>query len=467
MDKNLIIRALRQSALFQHLSEDELLQIATISKLRQYFPDDTIVWQGKASDSLFVIVNGIVAVKKIISQEKEHLLAYLMPGFTFGEVGILDNQPRSATVSALSDVDVLVIRRDDFMEILYKSPSVAVELAKMLGRYLVETSKRNAMANRNVRLILIINLAGHSGATTLGTLTAYKLAQKTGGKGTVYFEYPNPVNLLNDLQFPKNTRLFHHPAGFDVMAEKEETYSPIPNSARTTLMLDQVMQSHENIIIGIQGKMDENISLIMEYARQVLIIASPDATVFEAGKELRKNLKKTLSQDQSSVFLVLNHPDNDQQLPEYQEKEADFCIPFLEGFPVHEKLLDKEISLPSSLKDTMELITDRLERTNQISVFIPTTVDVKVASDTSAYVTETLNFLAERFGGATCREAQGVWNSETAGLVGETVHIVSTYVTNTDLKKYLDEVVDFIKKLKVILHQEAMALEVNQKLTLI
>ena len=83
------------------------------------------------------------------------------------------------------------------------------------------------------------------------------------------------------------------------------------------------------------------------------------------------------------------------------------------------------------------------------------------------HVGQTLNFLAERFGGATSREANGVWLSEAAGLVGEQVHIVESYMSQTDLNRHLDEVVAYVKHLKHTLRQEAMALEVDRKLTLI
>ena len=52
-------------------------------------------------------------------------------------------------------------------------------------------------------------------------------------------------------------------------------------------------------------------------------------------------------------------------------------------------------------------------------------------------------------------------------MVGEKVFIVHTYITHEDMNLYLDEVIEFIKVLKVELKQEAMALEVNDKLTLI
>jgi hypothetical protein len=52
-------------------------------------------------------------------------------------------------------------------------------------------------------------------------------------------------------------------------------------------------------------------------------------------------------------------------------------------------------------------------------------------------------------------------------LVGEKLFKVHTYATSDDLQRYLDEVVDYVREIKAELKQEAMAIEVNQKLTLI
>jgi len=88
-------------------------------------------------------------------------------------------------------------------------------------------------------------------------------------------------------------------------------------------------------------------------------------------------------------------------------------------------------------------------------------IAVDQAFDTTTYVEQTLAFLGERFGGATSKPASGVWRSEMAGLVGETVYLVETYATEADLMTHLDAVVAYIKQLKHELGQEAMALEVD------
>ena len=124
-------------------------------------------------------------------------------------------------------------------------------------------------------------------------------------------------------------------------------------------------------------------------------------------------------------------------------------------------------SVSEAVAHVITTLIDRIDRSHQLVLYIPTTLAVDQTFDTTAYVERTLTFLGARFGGATSKQASGVWRSEMAGLVGETVYLVQTYATEADLMMHLDAVVAFIKGLKHELGQEAMALEVDQKLILI
>jgi hypothetical protein len=127
----------------------------------------------------------------------------------------------------------------------------------------------------------------------------------------------------------------------------------------------------------------------------------------------------------------------------------------------------KDVSLPKPLANVLETIVDRLGRTCEIAIYIPTTLEVDQSIDTTCYVNDTLAFLGERFGGATSSQAQGVWDSEGAGLVNEVIYIVCLFVTPEEMNQHLDAVLDYVARLKETLKQEAMALEVDQKLMLV
>jgi hypothetical protein len=214
---------------------------------------------------------------------------------------------------------------------------------------------------------------------------------------------------------------------------------------------------------------DENISIMLDYANQVIILCPPVEDLWKNVEELKKQLKKYVRPEETVVFTVLSRSKPEFAEVPFHESSIDFEIPYMSDFPsltIEDDDYD-ELRIPNDLVQMMTTFIDRLERTNQIGIFIPTTIDVDKAIDTSTYVERTLNFLAERFGGATSKEVSGVWNSDKAGLVGEKVFFVYTYVTLGAMTKYMDEVIEYVKELKVELKQEAMALEVNRKLTLI
>lgn len=466
-----IIRALQNCELFKHLPENELEVIAAKAKMRQFFPDEVIVWQGNPSDSLFLVTNGIVTVKRIINENEEQILNYLMAGNTFGEIGILENKPRSATVAALSDVDVVVIRRADFIDILYQFPSVAIELAKMLGRYLVDSNRRRSRGNSNIKLILLFDVFGSLGATSVGISLAKVLHQRTKHK-TVYTEYPVPQKLIADLHISRKEKIYHHPAGFDILLSQEERF--FSDKVKTTMMLDTLINDYENIIITLNENIDENqdgivdqdIAMMLDYAKQIIMFCPPEPSVWGHVEEIQKKLRKRIRTNETNIFTLINYCSEEYKDVAFPYP-VDFQLPYLTAFPPLRDMHAKEVSIPTPLLDIFGTLADRLERTNNIAMYIPTTVDVDKQIDTTLYVEKTLKFFGERFGGATSKQAQGVWNSEHVGLVGETVFIVNSYVTQADLNKYLDEVIDYVKEIKVELKQEAMALEVNQKLTLI
>jgi CRP-like cAMP-binding protein len=469
-EKHNKIKALKGTSLFSKLPDAALIDIASKSKIRQFFPNETIVWQGKPSDSLFIIINGIVVVKKVISSDKEQIFAYLMPGNTFGEVGILENQPRSATVAALSDVDVLVIRRNDFLDMLHSYPNIAIELAKMLGKYLIESNRRQSRGNRNAKVILIFNVASDAGGTTIGNA----LCRVVFGKSelpTVYAEYPTPQQIMAELNIKHRGNIYKHDTGYDILLSPED--SAMPAAARTTLLLDNLLNDYNYIVINLQGnsQIDENIAMMLDYVNQILIITPPIDEYWERVEQLQRQIKRHVRIDEVTVFTIVN-----KAKPEYEkivfEKNPDFEIPYLTNLcllPASSETSQETVieDVPVALGQALSTIVDRLERVNQIGIYIPTTIATNQEMDTSDYVQAALNFLAERFGGATSKEAKGVWNSEEVGLVDEKVYLVYTYATRSDMNKYLDEVVEYVKEIKTQLSQEAMALEVNNKLTLI
>jgi hypothetical protein len=158
---------------------------------------------------------------------------------------------------------------------------------------------------------------------------------------------------------------------------------------------------------------------------------------------------------------VVNRPhQNYQDTP--APGQSDFDLPFLAELSV-----DQDDTFPEPLAEMTQAIVDRLGRTSDIAVYIPTTIDVDQRIDTTSYVKDTLAFMGDRFGGATSSQAEGVWDSEETGLVNEVVYIVRSFVTQEDMNQHLNVMLEYVAKMKEALHQEAMAIEVDRKLMLV
>lgn len=133
--------------LFKGLDEEMLAKLAGIINKKVAKAGQRIIREGDLGDELFVLKMGLVKVVKTTLEREE----YTITTFTsddnvfFGELALLDNETRSATVEALTDVELLVIHRDDFLKLGEEEPYIGLlitrELGKVVGRRLRSASQ--------------------------------------------------------------------------------------------------------------------------------------------------------------------------------------------------------------------------------------------------------------------------------------------------------------------------------------
>jgi CRP-like cAMP-binding protein len=131
--------ALRNVPLFAGLESTDLQRLGRILVPRQYEPGEVIIREGDEAVGFFVISSGKVRVVKDLSGDKEQALATLTPGEFFGETALLDGYPRTASVQAVEKTECLALTRWDFMSELKGSPTMAVEIVRVLARRLRQT----------------------------------------------------------------------------------------------------------------------------------------------------------------------------------------------------------------------------------------------------------------------------------------------------------------------------------------
>lgn len=127
---------LRRVPLFTHLGDHELARVSAAARDRSYPKNSVILFEDDPGDALFVVVAGQVKVVLIGEDGREVILAVLGDGDFFGEMSLIDDEPRSAHVIAMEDSSLLVLRREDFQTALEEHPRIAVGLLRALSRRL-------------------------------------------------------------------------------------------------------------------------------------------------------------------------------------------------------------------------------------------------------------------------------------------------------------------------------------------
>jgi signal transduction histidine kinase len=168
---------------FKGLAEDELQKMATASQFHTYPPKHVLCCEGAYEDIFYIIADGSAVISKAISeQEGEHILRIAGKGDLIGEMALIQNAPRSATVRTLTEFTALEMGKKDFETLLSRSPSMAINiirttLDRMLSndqlaiRDLQNTNKVLRQLDRNK--LEFIQVAAHELRTPLTVLKGY------------------------------------------------------------------------------------------------------------------------------------------------------------------------------------------------------------------------------------------------------------------------------------------------------
>jgi len=132
----------KKMPLFAELDDRELASLAGVAKTRRYAKDDVIFHADESGDVFCIIREGKVKITMISPEGKEIILSMMGPGEFFGEMSLLDDEPRSATVVALEPLELVTIWRSDFLEILRENFGITKKILIELSRRVRKTSNR-------------------------------------------------------------------------------------------------------------------------------------------------------------------------------------------------------------------------------------------------------------------------------------------------------------------------------------
>ena len=127
---------LARVGLFAELSADELAVLWVRLRRRMFAKDQIIFAEGDPGTSLYLVETGRVKISLASPEGKELVLNILGPGDFFGELALLDGEPRSADAVAQEPSQLLLLGREDFVSFVESSPMVAMGLLTAVGRWL-------------------------------------------------------------------------------------------------------------------------------------------------------------------------------------------------------------------------------------------------------------------------------------------------------------------------------------------
>jgi CRP/FNR family transcriptional regulator, cyclic AMP receptor protein len=131
---------LERNRLFRGLPAPTIGQIAALSVRRPYAAGSIIFSQGDAGDALYGVITGRVRISASGPDGREMFLNIMEPGDTFGEIALLDGNPRTAAASVMAPSEMLIIARDPFLALMQREPQVAVHLLRLLCQRIRWTS---------------------------------------------------------------------------------------------------------------------------------------------------------------------------------------------------------------------------------------------------------------------------------------------------------------------------------------
>ena len=147
------LELLRTVPIFSELTEGDIQALARLALRKRYPKDSVVFFENEEGDFFFMILDGRIKVTILGDDGREVILSLLGAGDFFGEMALLDNEPRSATAIAVEDSELLSLHRTDFQSVLSDKTSIASSLMRIL-------SGRLRKANHQISTLALLDVYG-------------------------------------------------------------------------------------------------------------------------------------------------------------------------------------------------------------------------------------------------------------------------------------------------------------------
>jgi len=144
---------LRNVPIFSELSDGDVATLARVATRRRYPKDTVVFFENEEGDFFFMILEGRIKVTILGDDGREIILSVLSAGDFFGEMALLDNEPRSATAIAIEESELLSLHRTDFQNVISDNKAIMSALIKIL-------TARLRRANHQISTLALLDVYG-------------------------------------------------------------------------------------------------------------------------------------------------------------------------------------------------------------------------------------------------------------------------------------------------------------------
>ncbi|HNX78039.1 MAG TPA: methyl-accepting chemotaxis protein [Candidatus Rifleibacterium sp.] len=182
------IQFLRQVNLFKSLSDKALLDLSAITIEQNIPPKNVVFKEGDKGDALYIVKSGKVNILKRNNSGVDSVLVSLGKGAVIGDMAIIDEQPRSASVATIQETTFFIITKDDFRNLLADVPDISFQILKLTTERLRATNQHlkelEASTNQMEDVIRVITKIARK--SNLLSLNASIEAARVGEAGRAF-----------------------------------------------------------------------------------------------------------------------------------------------------------------------------------------------------------------------------------------------------------------------------------------
>src|SRR5438105_9422405 len=326
---------LRTMDIFEALSSEELETIAQLLRERRLAEAEVLCRQGDAGDALFIVTGGRIRLSTTDPSGNEKVLTFFTDGQFFGEMSLLTGAPRSATATAETDSQLLVLDKYVFDDLLASRAQIMREMLKVVSQRTMQTNQQlladepgNAVSVGAGHVYAVFSPRGGSGKTTLAVNLAAQCAVEHPDRTAVLvlgltFGHAAaqlglspetslaavPAESLSD--FDRRTPgqyLVEAPTGLQVLvAGTRPEEGEVVTAAHVRAALGTMKRQFSATFVDCGGSFDEPTIAALEMADKVLVVCTPELNTLRDVRECQRVFGEIIRLDMKRICFVFNH----------------------------------------------------------------------------------------------------------------------------------------------------------------